>query len=93
MPLVTDPTEMPDEQYHTVIIEAVDNHFDFCAISSDTVVKTTVGSVALGGTSAGVVDGDVKLDAERHSHFQLEHVDFTDEHGYEEIQITFEERE
>ncbi len=92
MELITAPSDIPDEKYHTLNIEKTnDSDFEVTARNNDTVVRVFVGSVALDGECVGVVDGTVTLDA-ADSWIRLEYVDFMEEFGYEEIQVTFEER-
>lgn len=92
MELITAPSDIPDEKYHTLSIEKTnDGDFNVTAKSNDTAVRVFVGSVALCGESAGIVEGSFTLDAAG-SWILLEYVDFTEEYGYGEVQVRFEER-
>ncbi len=88
----TDPAEFPDVLYHTVTIEEDDGEFHIAASSNDHHCIGEVGSVAIGsGEAVGMSDGRLKLD-EAGQAMRLEYVDFTDEYGYDEMQITFQNR-
>jgi hypothetical protein len=90
--LVTDPSEIPDERFHTVDISTIETgEHSIVAQNDETYVTIIVDSVGIGGESAGFQQGDMRLDA-GDSWIHLSYEDFRDEHGYEEIQITFEER-
>lgn len=92
MELITAPSDIPDEKYHTLNIEKTnDGDFEVTARNNDTVVRVFVGSVALDGESAGIANGEVELQAAG-SWIRLNYVDFTEDYGYGEVQITFEER-
>jgi hypothetical protein len=95
MALITDASNIPDERYHTIELTRVegpdDGHFRIYAANNETTVNVLVGSIALGGEGVGMLEGEVTLDA-ADSWIRLEHVDFTSQYGYDEVQITFEER-
>jgi len=92
MELITAPSDVPGEKYHTLNIEKTnDGDFEVTARNNDTTVRVFVGSVALCGESAGIVEGSFTLDAAG-SWILLEYVDFTEEYGYGEVQVKFEER-
>lgn len=92
MKLITAPSDIPDEKYHTLNIEKTnDGDFNITAKNNDTAVRVFVGSVGIDGEAVGIVDGEVELDAAG-SWIRLEYVDFTEEYGYGEVQVTFEER-
>ena len=83
--------------YHTVTISSIEvdgetAKWDVLAQNNEGTLLETVGSVAINGVGAGVlVDGSCELQAARDA-LDVEIVDFTDEYGYTEAQITFEER-
>lgn len=92
MTLILEPSEVPDERFHTLSIETTD-HGDYhvLAQSNDIVFSAVVGSVAIGGEAVGFAAGSARFDA-ADSWIRVEYVDFRDEHGYEELQISFEGR-
>jgi hypothetical protein len=94
MRLITDPERIPDEKYHTLSVSDLDgDDYLVIAIANGVTVGVVVGSVGIGrdGEAAGFSGGEVHLDA-ADSWFDIEYVDFTDEYGYDEVQVTFEER-
>jgi hypothetical protein len=92
MELITAPSDIPDEKYHTLNIEKTnDGDFEVTAKNNETVVRVFVGSIGIDGESVGIVDGEVEFDAAG-SWIRLEYVDFTEEYGYGEVQVTFEKR-
>lgn len=75
--------------YHTVTISNTDDGHEVSAISNDDVLFEAVDSVALGGENAGLsVEGLTQLQAAEKA-FEVEVVDFEEEYGYTEAQITF----
>lgn len=92
MEIITAPSDIPDEKYHTLNIEKTnDGDFNVTARNNETTVRVFVGSVALDGESVGFADGEARFDAAG-SWIRLDYVDFTEEFGYGEVQVTFEER-
>lgn len=92
--LIDDPTEFPDVLYHTVTIEQDEGGFHISASTNDHLCICNVGSVGIGdgGEAIGVNDGKITF-GEADRAMRLEYVDFGDEYAYDEIQITFEDRD
>lgn len=92
--LVTDPNEIPDELYNTVTIESEnDDTYTVCASNNETQCVINVDSVALSGDGAvGLNTGSFTLNA-ANAAMRLTYLDFTDEYGYDEIDISLEHRE
>lgn len=92
--LVTEASEIPDEQYHTVTVEADDDGtYAVSASNNGTHCVANVGSVALSGQgSVGLNEGSFTLNA-ADAVMRLTYLDFTDQHGYDEIDIKLEKRD
>jgi hypothetical protein len=83
--------EIPDAKYHTVKIEETDDgDWHVVGKAADALVSIYVGSIGIGPEAVGLAEGSVRFDA-ADSWIRLNYVDF-DEYGYDEIQVTFEER-
>ena len=75
--------------YHTVTISDTDSGYVVVAISNDGGMFEIVDSIAIGGEYAGImVEGWTKLEAAEKA-FDVQIVDFEEEYGYTEAQITF----
>lgn len=93
MELITEPSEVPDERYHTLDIQTLETgDYMVEAKNNQTVARVVVESVGIGGESVGFEEGSARFGAAG-AWVRVEYVDFTDEYGYEEVQVTFEDRE
>lgn len=89
MDYVTEASELPDESYHTIEIEALETgDFRVTAENNDTIIVTFVGSIAMEDAKAGFRDGQATFDTGSPT-IDLEYVDYSDEYGYEEIEVHF----
>lgn len=92
MKLITAPSDIPDEKYHTLNIEKTnDGDFEVTAKNNNTTIRVFVGSIGIDGESVGMLDGNVSFDAAG-SWIRLDYVDFNEAYGYDEVQVRFEER-
>jgi len=91
--LVTEAGEFPDELFHTVTIEAdEDGTYAVSASNNESYCVANVESVALSGDgSIGLNQGSFTLNA-ADAAMRLTYLDFTDEYGYDEIDIGIEKR-
>lgn len=89
--LVTDPTEIPDERFTKLYLAVTDDgDYHVTARNNGTTVSVDVDSIGIGPESIGFVAGDATFDAGS-AWIRLDYVEF-EEYGYDEIQVTFEER-
>lgn len=93
MVFIADPSRFPDdEQYHTISIEEEDDGSFFIAASNNDVhCIATVDSIALGNEAVGLRTGSLLLDQAG----KTMNVTYNPlhEHDYDEMKITFEDRE
>lgn len=91
MTFIADPTRFPDESFHTVSVkEEDDGSYYVAANNNETHCIATVDSVAIGDEAVGLEAGDLRFGAAA-KNMRLTYTDF-EEHGYDELQITFEDR-
>lgn len=91
MVLVTEASEFPDAQFHTVSVESDDNgKYYVSATSRAHSCVGTVDSVALDGEGVGVESGTFRLGAAERM-MEITYVDF-EEYTYDEMQIEFVEK-
>lgn len=88
--MITNAANFPeDEQFHTVTVEHESNSYHVAASNNRIDCIAQVGSVAVAGS--GVRDGRLTFDAAETT-MTIEYKDFTEEYGYEELEINFEKR-
>jgi|APHM01.1.fsa_nt_gi hypothetical protein len=90
--ILTNPRDLTDKTFHTVSItaEEEDNTFTVTASNNQERAVVNVGSVALGReVDVGIVDGEVTIDAAS-CEIVFDYRDFTNEYGYDELQVKFE---
>lgn len=93
MEIKRDAVHLEGEQFHTVSVEQEDDGEFYVAASNNEIqFARTVGSVSLADEGVGLADGDVRLDAASKM-MELEYVDYSDEYGYDEIEINFTEKD
>lgn len=86
MRIVEEPTEIPDEPFHSVTIESVNDEYDVSGMSTDTIVFVRVDSVSMFDEALGFAEGFAFLEAAA-SPIKLEYVDYSDEYGYDELEV------
>lgn len=88
MAFITKASEIPsDEPFHTVTVEEQEDGYYIAASNNDVFCYGSVGSVGIDGTSAGI-KGEATFEAAGEQMF-VHYIDFTEEHGYDEIQLEF----
>lgn len=87
---IKDPNEIPEDGLarYVRINTLNDRTYRVRANIEGDIVDVNVESVGLDGDAVGIQEGEVKLEPAS-KRLTFEYVDFTDEHGYKELQVHF----